>query len=623
MLTSFRVVAAHRLRVVGIAVFTISGFRALFPVTSVYADPELIGQWSGESPWPTVAVHMSLLPDGRILTWGKDLPPSGSGVFPTFVVSIPSGSTDTSNVVRLDLQDELFCSGETLMPDGRVWVSGGQEALVEGIGTPIVQIFDPVSSSWSLGPTMSGKRWYPTTTALPDGEILNLEGSVDENFTGNQIPDVSINKGTGMRSLSAVAGVPVNYNYPRAFVAPNGKVFIAGMESISRYLDVVGNGSYTTVAHTVNPARVFGTAVMYDIGKVLIAGGGQFDISEPFNTAEVIDLNSANPTWRSVGPMAFARRYLNATLMADGKVLITGGTSNAGEEDATGAVLPAEIWDPTTEQFTIVASMPHFRTYHSTAALLPDGRVISAGTTSPSQPSLPDQLDADFYSPPYVFKGPRPAISSAPSTIGYGQKFLVQTPDAANIVAVNWIRLSAVTHHFNFNQRINRLKFAASNGTLLATSPPNANHCPPGHYLMFLINSLGVPSLANTIQIAANFGSTPTPTPTATPTAIPGDSIKILAPSNGASVSGRIKVILQATSGVKTVNVSVDGGKVYSGKSRKFRWNSRRIPVGTHTMQAIGNASTGTVQDSITITTVLTKTGKNAVTDDLSDDTAD
>ena len=471
-------------------------------------DPSVVGQWSGESPWPTVGVHINILADGRVLTWGRDLPASAGGVFPTFVVTIPSGSTNTSQVVRLDLDNEVFCAGETFMPDGRVWVSGGEEALIDGIGTPVIEIFDPATTSWSLGPKMSGKRWYPTATTLPNGEILNLAGSVDESFSANTIPDVSTNHGTGMRSLTAVSRVPVDYDYPRAFVAPNGKVFIAGMKPITRYLDTSGTGAYTTVANTIDGARTFGTAVMYDIGKVLIAGGAYGNAYTPLKTAEVIDLGAATPTWRNVAPMAFARTYPNATIMADGRILISGGNSAAGQEDATKPVLAGEIWDPATEKFTTVASMPHFRTYHSTAGLLPDGRVLSTGTTAPSKPSLLDQLNADFYSPPYLFKGARPTISSAPTLVRYGQQFTVMTPNAASISNVNWIGLSAVTHHFNFNQRINRLSFTNGTGALTVTAPPNANLCPPGHYMMFILNSSGAASVANVVQILAGPTST-------------------------------------------------------------------------------------------------------------------
>jgi hypothetical protein len=198
--------------------------------------------------------------------------------------------------------------------------------------------------------------------------------------------------------------------------------------------------------------------------------------------------------------MAFARRYLNGTLMADGKVLITGGSSGSPIEDCASAILPAEIWDPATETFTTGAPMPHYRVYHSTAALLPDGRVISAGTTA-STNHCSNQQDADFYSPPYLFNGPRPSITSAPSALRYGRAFSVVTPDAANITRVNLIAFSAVTHHFNFSQRINRLRFRKRPAGLTVFAPANPNLAPPGKYMMFILNSAGVPSIASIVQL--------------------------------------------------------------------------------------------------------------------------
>ena len=321
------------------------------------------------------------------------------------------------------------------------------------------------------------------------------------NFTTAETPDLTINGGTAIRSLTGVSSANLFYNYPRAFVAPNGKIFLAGMERTTRYFNPAGKGSYTKVASSHFGLRVYGTAVMYDVGKILIAGGAVSDsAATSTNTAEVINLRTTRPAWRHVAPMAFARRYLNATLMADGKVLITGGSSSSLEEDCTGAVLSAEIWDPATEKFTTVASMPHYRVYHSTAVLLPDGRVLSAGTTA-SANHCPDQMDADFYSPPYLFNGPRPSITSAPSVLRYSQAFSVVTPDAATITNVNLIAFGAVTHHFNFSQRINRLRFKRGKTGLNVIAPANPNLAPPGKYMIFILNSTGVPSVASVVQL--------------------------------------------------------------------------------------------------------------------------
>ena len=464
-----------------------------------------MGEWSAEAPWPTVGVHLAVLADGRVLTWGEDIPTPGTTAFPTYVVTIPSGSTDTSAVRKLVINDDLFCAGESFLGDGRLFVAGGgdQPAPTNGSGRATTDIFDPASTSWSSGPTMSARRWYPTVTTMPTGEVLALLGSIDMNFTTAETPDLTIDGGTAIRSLTGVSSATLFYNYPRAFVAPNGKVFLAGMEQASRYLNPARKGSYTTVASSNFGLRVYGTAVMYDVGKILIAGGATSDsAATTTNTAEVIDLRAPRPHWRNVAPMAFARRYLNGTLMADGKVLITGGSSAPAVEDCTTAVLPAEIWDPANETFTTVASMPHYRVYHSTAALLPDGRVLSAGTTASDQ-GCSDQLDADFYSPPYLFNGPRPSITSAPAALRYGQVFRVTTPDAATIAKANLIAFGAVTHHFNFSQRINRLNFTKVKTGLNVIAPANPNLAPPGKYMLFILNSTGVPSVASIMQLGS------------------------------------------------------------------------------------------------------------------------
>ena len=201
--------------------------------------------------------------------------------------------------------------------------------------------------------------------------------------------------------------------------------------------------------HSVNLYRDYGSSVMYDNGKILVMGGGD----PPTNTAEVIDLNAASPAWRSVASMAFARRQLNATILPDGQVLVTGGTSGPGFNDPTAPVFAAEMWNPATENWTTMASAQITRIYHSTALLLPDGRILSMGGN--------DFPQTEIYEPPYLFKGTRPAIDPTPATVNYGQSFFVQTPDAAGVTQVTWIRLSSVTHAFNMDQRFSRLSFSA------------------------------------------------------------------------------------------------------------------------------------------------------------------
>jgi hypothetical protein len=236
---------------------------------------------------------------------------------------------------------------------------------------------------------------------------------------------------------------------------------------------------------------------MYGPGQVMALGGGD----PPTNTAEIIDLNDANPSWQWAAPMARARRHLNATLLADGKVLVTGGSSSPGFNDATQAALPAEMWDPATGAWTTMASMATARVYHSTALLLPDGRVLASGGGDPAPVNGSDNVSSQIFSPPYLFKGPRPRIGPAPAVVAYGASFAVGTPDAASITRATFIRLGSVTHAFNNSQRIAELPFTRNGNGLQMTAPTDRNLVPPGHYMLFLLNGDGVPSVAKIIQI--------------------------------------------------------------------------------------------------------------------------
>jgi hypothetical protein len=214
--------------------------------------------------------------------------------------------------------------------------------------------------------------------------------------------------------------------------------------------------------------------------------------------------------WQPVGDMHYRRRHHTTTVLADGKVLVTGGTSGP-DFDPCGAVHVAELWDPATGQWTEMAAQSFPRLYHSTALLLPDGRVFSGGTTAQNgilcKTHVPNITELEAYSPPYLFNtdgspATRPNITSAPTDVTYGQVFPVGVAGITTISKVTLIRLPSVTHSFDQSQRLNYLEFRRTGTGLRVTAPANGNVCPPGHYMMFILNSAGVPSVAKIIHVS-------------------------------------------------------------------------------------------------------------------------
>ena len=393
------------------------------------------------------------------------------------------------------------------------------------VGLADTTIFDSKTDTYFRAPDMSVTRWYPTATELADGRVLVFSGDnivqdrpsqphPFEDASVNSLPEIYNPKTNSWTDLtSATLTAPL---YPFMFVLSNGKVFDAGPDTVTRTLDPA-----TQTWATVGTSPFDGmSAVMYRPDKIMKAGtwadpdffGSKvYNATSPGPTA-VIDMGAPSPAWRSTAPMAFGRAYQNLTLLPDGTVLASGGMSTSDGTDLSKAVLPAEIWNPDTETWTTVASLTNGREYHSTALLLPDGRVLMAGGGGlPGRAT--DQLNAEIYSPPYLFKGARPTIGSAPNGVAWGSNFDVTTPDAASITKVSLIRSPSVTHAFDENQRFQFLNFTTGSGKITVTAP-TASLAPPGDYLLFLLNSSGVPSTGTFIRLSANGDVTPPTAPT-------------------------------------------------------------------------------------------------------------
>ena len=378
---------------------------------SVVGDPASVGSWSAPLPWPVVAIHLHLLPDGRVLSFGASGVPQ---------IWDPSTGVFTASPSPIN----VFCSGHAFLADGKLLVVGGH--IANGVGLPGTNLFDPNLGTWRTSATMPRGRWYPTATTMANGEVVITAGT-DENAENVPVPEVWFQG--RLRSLTG-ASLPLNY-YPRAFLAPNGQMFYAGATGTTRYLDTTGDGKWTVVAARNVNGRDAGSAVMYQPGKILYAGGGRTT-----NTAEVIDLNAPSPAWRAIDSMAFARRNFNLTLLPTGEVLATSGTAGTAKNDMTQVVHAAEIWHPATGTWTTLASNSVPRGYHSTSILLPDGRVLHAGSGEGAL-GKPEK-NFEVFSPPYLFAGARPTISRAPAVTAYRTPIRVLSPDAARIRKVKF-----------------------------------------------------------------------------------------------------------------------------------------------------------------------------------------
>jgi hypothetical protein len=446
------------------------------------------GRWGEVIATPIVAVHLHLLPTGKVMLWGD------RGEAQLWDPAEPA-----AGFVTVAKPYPLFCSGHTFLADGSLLVAGGS------IGGPSGEargaVYHPATGAWSATDPMAQGRYYPTLTTLADGDVLVVSGNDAQRHTVT-IPEVG--RGSSWRRLTTAPLAIDTPFYPDMFLAPNGLAFMAGFPAASAYLDPTGTGHWIAVSPRQVADRRMGSAVMYAPGKILYAGGGD----PPTTSAEAIDLNLAAPAWQPVAPMHFPRRQMNATILADGQILVTHGSAGPGFNDVSRPVREAELWDPATGRWTVMAPEAAGRTYHSTALLLPDGRVLTSGSGEGAGISFEaSPRSAQVFTPPYLFASDgalahRPPITSSPPTLAYRQTLTVHSTDAGQVHRGSLIRLSSVTHAFNQSQLLYPLRFTATDPTTLqAAGPASGRVAPPGPYLLFLINDRGVPSRGRIVTV--------------------------------------------------------------------------------------------------------------------------
>jgi Domain of unknown function (DUF1929) len=466
----------------------------------VEASPNQSGRWDTlPFEMPINPVHVALMHTGKVLVV------SGSGNDPdNHDLQAAVWDPKTATVKTFKIAWDMFCNGMVVLPDGRPFVLGGTLQYDPFHGEPKTAAFNPLSEKFVDMPSMGGGRWYPTGTVLGDGSVLVYSGLGTD---GSMNRTVQIWNGKAWKAAgTAFANVDL---YPRQHVLPDGKVFEDGYNPDSQLYDPVSH-AFTTVATTIfGRDRFAGTSVLLPLTpanafkpKVMILGGA----NPATDTTELIDLSVPSPKWVQGPPMVKGRVELNATILPDGKVLVSGGSVN--DEDNATAVKEAQLYDPGSNTFSSASTMEFPRLYHSNTLLLPDATVVALGG-NPERKTY--QPEIEIYSPPYLFKADgtaakRPAIAGATPKLAYGARFAVRSPDAAGIKSVVLIRAGSPTHAFDMEQRMVGLSFTAGKGVLRATAPANGNLAPPGYYLLFIVNAEGVPSVARFVQLGRAAG---------------------------------------------------------------------------------------------------------------------
>lgn len=475
----------------------------------------------------------------------------------------PSNSPDDHDWNDMD----LFCADLGGMADGRILIAGGSDwynepsflqrshgdpadvGVVEGGALRTTRIFDPATNTFSVAGDMHHPRWYPTLVELPDGKFLVASGVVrfvkptqlssvrrtetfdpaTNHWTENYVGPASENSLPLVARLHLMPNGKVLYTGAGEMWAPSGEAADEALWGLQQVYDPA-----TKTWEVAGPApfglpRDIPSSVLlplkppYDKGTVLTFGGalgpspGGY-VAVPFSTLTTVDA-AGHVTNEMTGNLNEARWSPAGMPLPDGTVLALAGARNS--QTATPgfdvAVHSAEIYDPDRGTWTKVVSQSRDRSYHYSATLLADGRVLLGGAapigtlTGPSRtvggPFANNNHDPSFeiYSPPYLFRGSRPTISHAPAGIAWGETFELGVPNASDIRSVTLIKPPTQQHAMDSNTRSVELAFHPTGPDRLEVmAPPGGAVAPPGAYYLFVNrhNPGGLtPSVARTVFV--------------------------------------------------------------------------------------------------------------------------
>lgn len=455
-------------------------------------SPAQVGQWSSPLPWPVIAIHAATMPDGRVLHYSYPDATPGSRA--------RLWNPSTGTFAQVNVPVDIFCSGLSHLADGRLYVTGGNDYACNFQGRNVTFTFDGDGQAWVQQESMAAYRWYPTNLTLDDGRVMVVSG-LDQVCSTTPIMEI-FDPESGLSVWAP--GFDYLALYPRLHLLSDGRVAYVGPEAWAKVFDLtdVEASGFSFVAWQTQACYrdAVGSVLLPGFTDRIMVFGGSCGIA--YNSVETIDFAQASPAWTPLAPMHIGRKHHNPVILPDGSVLAIGGGGSGLYDEPVN--LP-ERYDPVSNTWTVLAPHVYSRMYHSTAQLIPDGRVIVAG-----QDSGPSAYFGEIYSPPYLFRGPRPEMVETPISIGYGQSFALEAlvpGGTGEIHRVALVRLGAATHSTEFDQRHLWLAHApapaetpgAKRATVVA--PAKATLAPPGHYMLFVLDSDLVPSVARIVRL--------------------------------------------------------------------------------------------------------------------------
>ncbi|GGJ08998.1 galactose oxidase-like domain-containing protein [Streptomyces brasiliensis] len=484
------------------------------------------GSWSVlPTQNPVRSMHSVVLNNGKVLLIAGSGNSEEQFATGTFTSAVYDPAKGTYKVIPTP--KDMFCAGHVQLQDGRVLVMSGNLAYPSADGSHGYEgfkdsyIFDPATETYSKTNDLNDGHWYPSATELGNGDVISF-GGLREDSTGSVTAELWSDAQQQWLPLWQVNQTWSYWGlYPSMILMQDGRLFYSGSHVFGNNIPGTGSAIYDYGANTITQIpglqnkdeRDQSASVLLPPAqdqRVLTIGGGNIDSNPDANRlTDVIDLKDADPSYVAGPPLPQGtvdlgngpqpetgnqgKMYVSAVLLPDGTVLETGGALH----NRANPVYESSIYDPQAGTFDPVAADPEARGYHSSSFLLPDGRVMSTGD-NPGNGTW--NHNVSIYTPPYLYKGTRPAITSVIDsewTYGDTQRITVDRP----IAKAELIRPAAVTHSSDPNQRFVDLPLTVDGNNVDLNVTSNPNLAPPGWYMLFAVDSNGVPSVAKWVHL--------------------------------------------------------------------------------------------------------------------------